>query len=254
MRVLILAGGLGTRLSEETELKPKPMVEIGGKPILHHIMMHFLHQGYWTFGVAVGYRGDVIKRYFIDQLQMSDHIVVHASEEKVENLGWSPTWKVDIVDTGPKTDTGGRVKRMESVVGGSRFMLTYGDGLADIDYRDLIAHHERSGKLATVTAVHPPSRFGEIVIEGSTVKEFNEKPQTSQAWINGGFMVLEPEVFGYLDEDSGSFETAVLQRLAAQGQLNAYKHEGFWQCMDTLKEKRYLEQLWESGEAPWKNW
>ncbi len=236
MKVGILAGGKGSRLSEETVLKPKPMVEIGGQPILWHIMMIYAAQGFDEFAIALGYKGEIIERYVRDSL---------ASNRE---------WKVDLIDTGEKTHTGGRIKRLANVLGDETFMLTWSDGLAPIDLQDLLRFHRRHGRLATVTAVHPPPRFGHIELDGDRVARFSEKPLHGGGWINGAFFVLEPGIFDYIDGDATSWEQEPMERLAADGQLMAYRHEGFWQCMDTLHDKMRLETLWESGEAPWKIW
>lgn len=254
MKVVIFAGGLGSRLSEETESKPKPMVEIGGQPILWHIMKHYAHFGLEEFVIALGYRGDVIKRWFLDKAELDGsftlslrarHVVRH--DEPVED------WKLSLIDTGVETQTGGRLARVAPLLRDGTFMLTYGDGLCDIDLGELLAFHRAHGKLATVTAVRPPARFGELELDGDRIKRFSEKPQIGAGWINGGFFVLEP---GALDVIPGDvhWEREPLERLAEAGELMAYRHESFWQCMDTLRDKRLLESLWASGPAPWKVW
>jgi glucose-1-phosphate cytidylyltransferase len=251
MKVIFLAGGLGTRLSEETANRPKPMVEIGGRPILWHLMQLYAAHGYKDFLVACGYRGEMIKEYFRNlPLRTSDY-VVDLADGSVEIIRKSDLdWKVGAVDTGVDTQTAGRILRLRPLLGSGSFMVTYGDGLGSVDITSLVAFHRSHGRLATVTAVRPPARFGELVLEGSRVREFAEKPQTRQGWINGGFFVFEPGVFEYLDETS-PLERGPLERIAAAGQLMAYTHEGFWQPMDTLREKQLLETLWQSGEAPW---
>jgi len=256
MKVVILAGGLGTRLAEETGTKPKPMVEIGGRPILWHIMQHYCRYGFRDFYVALGYKGDAIKRFFLDHHTLSGDITVELSTGRATVI--SPAvddWKVHLIETGDATLTGGRVKRLERHLGGSAFMLTYGDGVSNVPLDRLIEFHRSQRRLATVTAVRPPARFGGIEFDGDRVKGFIEKAQIHEGWINGGFMVLEPEVFRYLDKgDPAVLEVDLLERLAADGQLSAYRHDGFWQCMDTLRDKRYLEQLWQAGGPPWKTW
>ena len=254
MKVAILAGGLGTRLSEETTVKPKPMVEIGGMPILYHIMSIYAAHGFKDFLLALGYKGSYIKDYFLNFHHLESDLTidlatgaVSAHERRVLD------WKVQLIDTGAETQTGGRIKRMKPHVDGP-FMATYGDGVGNIDIKALVEFHRSHGKLATVTAVRPPSRFGEIEFDGDRVVSFNEKPQTGAGWINGGFFVLEPEVCDYVEGDHMPFEAAPLEQLAREGQLMAYRHEGYWQPMDTLREKHMLEALWASGKAPWKVW
>ncbi len=255
MKTIILAGGFGSRLSEETQLKPKPMVEIGDKPILWHIMNIYAANGYVHFVVALGYKGEAIKEYFLHFYELNHDLTVDLATggTKVHDRGL-PKWTIDLVDTGLRTQTGGRIARLRDWIGEERFMLTYGDGLADVRIDELIAFHDAHGKLATVTAVRPSARFGELEFDGDKVKAFTEKQQTHAGWINGGFFVCEPGVFDYIDDDATIFEYAPLENLAADGQLHAYSHEGFWQPMDTLREKRYLEELWQSGRAPWKTW
>jgi glucose-1-phosphate cytidylyltransferase len=251
MKTVILAGGLGTRLSEETALKPKPMVEIGGRPILWHVMSTYSRYGYREFVVACGYKGEVIKEYFSDFFfHHSDFTVnLHDGERTVVRKS-TPDWVVHLVDTGADSMTGGRLLRLKHLLDGETFMVTYGDGLSDVDIDALVAFHRAHGKLATVTAVRPPARFGGIEFEGDRVKFFSEKPQTTVGWINGGFFVLEPGVLDYIAADV-PFERAPLERLAADGQLMAFRHDGFFQPMDTIREKRLLEDLWSSGRAPW---
>ncbi|HET7463585.1 MAG TPA: glucose-1-phosphate cytidylyltransferase [Longimicrobium sp.] len=253
MKTIILAGGLGTRLSEETQLRPKPMVEIGGLPILWHIMKLYAASGLTEFVVALGYKGEVIKDFFLNLHARANDLSVHLKTGDVVVHGrQQPDWTVHLVDTGPRTETGGRIARLRSWVDGGTFLLTYGDGVADIDVAELVAFHRAHGRLATVTAVHPPARFGELVASGDQVTEFREKPQTADAWINGGFFVLEPGIFDYLADDECIWEREPLEALARDGQLMSYRHRGFWHPMDTLRDKRLLEELWSSGEAPWK--
>ncbi len=255
MKVVILAGGLGTRLTEETESKPKPMVEIGGRPILWHIMRTYAHHGFKEFALALGYKGEVIKRHFLDYAKLQSNFTVNLASGDVMRRGGSiDDWTVHLVDTGLKTMTGGRIKRLEPLLGRETFMATYGDGVCDVDLKALLAFHRSHGKLATVTAVRPPARFGGLVFDGDRIVEFTEKPQVGEGWINGGYFVLEPGVLGYLKGDETVFETEPLERLAAEGQLMAYKHENFWQCMDTLRDLRYLEGMWDGGKAPWRVW
>lgn len=255
MKVIILAGGAGTRLSEETESKPKPMIEIGDHPMLWHITKHFAHYGFKEFVIALGYKGDVIKRFFLDYQSLNGSMTIdlssgHVARHSVDCEGWT----VHLIDTGVPTNTGGRVKRLEPWLKGETFLLTYGDGLCDIDYQELLRFHRSHGRIATVTAVRPPSRFGGLIFNGDLVTEFVEKPQVGEGWINGGFMVLEPGIFDYLDGDTDSLEAGALERLAQDGQLAAYRHDSFWQCMDTLRDKRYLEGLWRDNQAPWRIW
>jgi glucose-1-phosphate cytidylyltransferase len=256
MKVAILAGGLGSRLSEETVLKPKPMVEIGDHPILWHILKIYAHQGLRDFVIALGYKGEVIKRYFVDYCALHSDLKVQLGSGRVDYLGGGhpEDWNVELIDTGMATNTGGRIKRLQRYVGPSTFCLTWGDGVADIDLRALLAFHRAHGKLATVTAVRPPARFGRIELEGDRVVEFSEKPQLGEGWINGAFFVLEPQIFDYIAGDQTPWEKEPMERLARDGQLMAYRHEGFWQCMDTLRDKALLESLWAKGNAPWKIW
>jgi glucose-1-phosphate cytidylyltransferase len=255
MKVAILAGGVGSRLAEETEIKPKPMVEIGGRPILWHIMMHYAHHGFNEFVIALGYKGEVIKKYMIDYANLSSNLSVDLSTGKVDiQSGVRPDWRVQLVDTGIATLTGGRIKRLEPFLGDGTFMLTWGDGVSDVNLQELLRFHRAHGKLATMTAVRPPARFGHLVFEGDRVAEFLEKPQAMEGWINGAFFVLEPGVFKYIDGDETQWEREPMERLAADGQLMAYRHSSFWQCMDTLRDKKLLEDLWQKGGAPWKVW
>ncbi len=255
MKTIILAGGLGTRLSEETTVRPKPMVEIGGIPILLHILNIYHAYGFSDFIVACGYKGEVIKDFFANfQTRNTDWSIRLADGERTLLRNRVPDWTVSPVDTGAKTMTGGRIKQLQRIVGNSTFMVTYGDGVADIDIGKLVEHHRSHGKLATLTAVHPPARFGCLELDGERVSAFAEKPQTSEGWINGGFFVFEPQVFDYLDGDDCMLEKTPLERLARDGQLVAYMHDRFWQPMDTLRDKQLLEELWNSNRAPWKVW
>jgi len=255
MKVGILAGGVGTRLVEETEIKPKPMVEIGGQPILWHIMKHYAHYGFNEFVIALGYRGEYIKKYMVDYCSLCTDLTVDFTNGKVRgHKGHKPAWKVDLVDTGQDTLTGGRIKRLAPYLGNRTFMLTWGDGVSDVDLHRLLEFHRSHGKLATLTAVRPPARFGLLELNGDAVVNFEEKPQLKEGWINGAFFVLEPGVFDYIEGDQTQWERAPLERLAADGQLMAYRHTSFWQCMDTLRDKRLLESLWQKGNPPWKTW
>jgi glucose-1-phosphate cytidylyltransferase len=254
-RVVILAGGLGTRMAEQTEFRPKPMVEIGGHPILWHIMNHFAHFGASEFFVALGYKGEFIKRYFLDYHRLGSDMTVNLGTGTVELQERKSTdWKVHLVDTGAQSMTGGRLRRLQPQLGKERFMLTYGDGVANVDIRALLAFHKSHGKLATITAVRPAARFGCLDFDGDRVSAFTEKSQIGEGWINGGFMVFEPGVFEYLKGDSTILESHALETLAAEKQLMAFRHEGFWQCMDTLREQRVLDEMWQRGDAPWKVW
>jgi len=255
MKVVILAGGLGTRLAEETEVKPKPMLEIGDYPILWHIMKTYAHYGFNEFIIALGYKGSVIKRYFLDYHSLQRNMTIDLADGKTEFRDSEPEdWKVHLIDTGQNSMTGGRVKRLEKYLQGETFMLTYGDGVCDVDIAGLLEFHKSHGKLATVTAVRPPARFGELIIQEDLSVRFSEKPQTHEGWINGGFIVFEPEVLNYLKDDESVLEIDVLERLANENQLAAYRHNGFWQCMDTLRDKRQLEKLWQDENPPWKVW
>lgn len=252
MKTVILAGGLGTRLSEETTVKPKPMVEIGGKPILWHIMQHYADYGFKEFVVALGYKAEAIKAYFLDYCRMRSSMTVDLSRGHVDlHEGEREDWTVHLIDTGLHTQVGGRLKRLSAWVSDGTFMMTYGDGVAGLDIGDLVRFHRRHGRLATLTAVRPPARFGALTLDGDLVERFSEKPQVGEGWINGGFFVLEPEVLDYLEGDDTIFEREPLERLAADGHLAAYRHDGFWQCMDTMRDVRLLQSLWESGNAPW---
>ncbi len=254
MKVAILAGGFGSRLAEETEIRPKPMVEIGGKPILWHIMKHYARHGLHEFVIALGYKGEYIKKYFADFCALDGNLKVDLGAGTVESTSSTLDWTIDLVETGLHTLTGGRIKRLQSFLGPGTFMLTWGDGVSNVDLGKLMAFHRQHGKLATVTAVRPPARYGHLVMEDGCVRAFTEKPQLGEGWINGAFFVLEEGVLDYIDGDQTMFEQEPMERLAADGQLMAYQHEGFWQCMDTLREKSILEQMWDSGDAPWKTW
>ena len=255
MKVVILAGGLGTRLSEETELRPKPMVDIGERPILWHIMKSYATQGFKEFFVALGYKGEVIKRYFLDYHGMSKSVTIDVATGRASfHESEVDDWKVHLMDTGLKTSTGGRVKRLQPWLEDGTFMLTYGDGVSDVDMNQLLAFHRKHGKIATLTAVRPPARFGALNFDGDMVTEFMEKPQIGEGWINGGFMCLEPRIFSYMKDDDDSLEAEVLTRLAKDRELVAFRHDRFWQSMDTLRDVRLLESLWQSGRAPWRNW
>ena len=256
MKVVILAGGLGTRLAEETEIKPKPMVEIGGHPILWHIMKIYAAHGLNDFFVALGYKGEIIKRYFLDYYNMNGNMTVNLSSGKAEISETEHTedWNVNLINTGKDSMTGGRVKRLEPFLKDETFMVTYGDGVADIDIRSLLEFHRSHGKLATVTAVRPPARYGELLFNEDDTVNFSEKPQTGEGWINGGFLVFEPQVLDYLTGDASVMEKDALENLANENQLVAYKHYGFWQCMDTLRDKQQLETFWRSGNPPWRIW
>ncbi len=255
MKVAILAGGSGTRLAEETDIKPKPMVEIGGRPILWHILMHYTSYGFHEFAIALGYKGEQIKKYMVDYGKLSSNLTVNLGKGEVTIRGeQTADVLVDLIDTGNNTQTGGRIKRLAPYLGNETFMLTWGDGVSDINLHELLAFHRSHGKLATLSAVRPPARFGHLELNGSHVEVFSEKPQTLEGWINGAFFVLEPEIFDYIDGDATQFERAPLERLAHDKQLMAFRHDGFWQCMDTIRDKRLLETLWDSGQAPWAIW
>jgi glucose-1-phosphate cytidylyltransferase len=253
MKVAILAGGLGTRLSEETTVKPKPMVEIGGRPILWHIMRIYAAYGFKEFVIALGYRGDLIKDYFLNYHYHARSLTVQLKNGDVSiHEGDSEDWIVHLLDTGADTNTGGRVKRVAEFIGTEPFMLTYGDGVSNINIPKLIEFHRAQKKLATLTAVRPPARFGQMIVEDGKVTEFKEKPQIGEGWINGGFFVLQPEVAHYIEGDQTAWEFESLEKIAADGQLAAYQHEDFWQSMDTLRDVHLLEKLWREGNAPWK--
>ncbi len=256
MKAVLLAGGLGTRISEESHLRPKPMIEIGGKPILWHIMKMYSAHGVNEFIICLGYKGYVIKEYFANYfLHMSDVTFDMANNQMEVHQRKAEPWKVTLVDTGDESQTGGRLRRVRDYLApGETFCFTYGDGVSDIDLSAEIAFHQQHGKLATVAAVQPPGRYGALMREGDTVHGFQEKPPGDGAWINGGFFVLQPEVIDYIADDLTAWEQAPLTGIAAAGQLCSYEHRGFWQPMDTLREKNLLEELWQSGKAPWKRW
>ena len=256
MKVVILAGGLGTRLSEETVARPKPMVEIGGKPILWHIMKLYSHYGLNDFVICLGYKGYVIKEYFSNYFLHTSDVTLDLLHNKTEvHQKFAEPWKVTLVDTGDHTMTGGRVKRVAPYVNGETFFLTYGDGVADINVHQLLAFHRKHGKLVTVTSTQPKGRFGALTLdEHNCVREFKEKPSGDGNWINGGFFVMEPGLFKYIADDQAALEQGPMEKLSNDGQLLAFKHHGFWQPMDTLRDKNYLEDLWVNGHAPWKVW
>lgn len=255
MKVVILAGGFGTRLSEETDLKPKPMVEIGGKPILWHIMKIYSHYSINDFVICLGYKGYIIKEWFANYFLHNSDVTIKLknNEIKVHNTQ-TEDWTVSLIDTGLNTQTGGRLKRVKDYISNETFMFTYGDGVADININELLKFHKSHGKFATVTVVQPPGKFGSVEINENKVTEFHEKPPGDNAWINGGFFVLEPDVINYIKDDNTIWEREPLENLANDGQLMAYKHKGFWKCMDTLRDKRELDTLWESKKALWKIW
>lgn len=256
MQVVILAGGYGTRLSEETDVRPKPMVEIGGMPILWHIMKIYATQGFNEFIICLGYKGDMIKRYFLDMyMQLSDFTIDTNSDHLSVHKNKSPSWKVTLINTGINTLTGGRILKIRNYIEGDTFMMTYGDGLSNIDLNKLLSFHKRHGKIATLTAVRPPARFGVLDIsQNGQVNLFHEKPDGDGTWINGGFFVLNKDVFNYIGEDEPYFEDYPLRNLARDENLFAYKHNGFWRPMDTMSDKRLLEELWLQGKAVWKIW
>lgn len=255
IKVAILAGGVGSRLSEETQLKPKPMVEIGGRPILWHIMKHYSHYGFNEFVIALGYKGEQIKKYFVDYGALESNLTVKLGPGTVtRHQNGHPDWNLELIDTGVATLTGGRIKRLAPYIGKDTFMLTWGDGVSNVDLHRLLEFHRSHGKLATVTAVRPPARFGHMTFDGERVITFSEKPQAAEGWINGAFFVLEPEVFDFIDGDETQWEREPMERLACEGQLMAYRHTDFWQCMDTLRDKALLESLWQNGGALWKTW
>ncbi|MBW4046351.1 MAG: glucose-1-phosphate cytidylyltransferase [Proteobacteria bacterium] len=255
MRAVILAGGLGTRLSEETAIRPKPMVEIGGKPILWHIMKTYSAHSVNDFIICCGYKGYIIKEYFANYFLHTSDVTFHMENNHMEvHQKHAEPWKVTLVDTGDDTMTGGRLRRVRNYLGDEDFCFTYGDGVADIDIGELINFHREKGVLATLTAVQPPGRFGALDIQGNSVRSFQEKPHGDGSWINGGYFVLSPRVIDYIRDDSTSWEREPMEKLASEGQLSAYRHEGFWQPMDTLRDKTHLETLWQAGKAPWKAW
>jgi glucose-1-phosphate cytidylyltransferase len=255
MKVVILAGGFGTRLSEETDVRPKPMVEIGGRPILWHIMKIYTHYGFSDFTIALGYKADFIKKYFLEYVNYSGNLTLQIKEGECKILQREQEeWVIHLEDTGLSTGTGGRIKKLAHLINDEPFMVTYGDGVSDINIEKLLDYHKKRGKLVTITAVRPPARYGGLYMENGLVTSFTEKPQTGEGWINGGFMVCEPQVLDMIKGIESSLESELLETLASQGELAAYCHDGFWQCMDTLRDLKYLENLWTSGKAPWKIW
>lgn len=255
MKVVILAGGLGTRLAEETEIKPKPMVEVGERPILWHIMKHYAEYGFKEFIIALGYKGEVIKRFFLEHSTLQGSFSIDMkSGNVIERDEVREDWLVHLVETGMDSSTGGRIGRVRKYIGNERFLMTYGDGVSNVNLKALLAVHEKNQCIVTLTAVRPPARFGGLIFDGDLIKEFTEKPQIGEGWINGGFMVMEPKIFDYIETDATNLEAQVLEKLAMAGQLAAYHHEDFWQCMDTLRDKKLLEGLWQQGNAPWKTW
>ena len=256
MKVVILAGGRGTRLSEETVVKPKLMVEIGGHPIVWHIMKGYARHGFKDFVLALGYKGDMIKDYFLRYQAANSDLAIDLKTGRVNYEHSSPLdWQVNLIDTGEGAETGGRLHRLDARLRPEgTFMMTYGDGVSDLDLTELLKFHRRHGRLATITAVRPPARYGTMRFDGERVAEFSEKPQTGEGWINGGFYIFEPGVLDYLPDDATILERAPLERLARDGQLMAFRHEGFWQCMDTVRDRVRLETLWQGGTPPWKTW
>lgn len=255
MKAIILAGGLGTRISEETLVKPKPMVEIGGKPILWHIMKIYSAHGINDFIICCGYKGYMIKEYFANYFLHTSDVTFDLSCNRTEiHHRHAEPWRVTLVDTGDETQTGGRIKRIADYLGEEDFCLTYGDGVSDVDITRLIAFHRQEGRLATLTAIQPPGRFGVLNLEGNRILKFEEKPRGDGGWINGGFFVLSPKVLDYITDDAVLWEREPMERLACEGQMNAFFHHGFWQSMDTLRDKNHLEDYWQSGKAPWKVW
>ena len=252
MKVIILAGGFGTRLSEYTDTIPKPMVTVGGRPILWHIMRSYAHFGHKNFYLALGYKAEVIKEYFLHYRSLNADFTVDLSSGTVESHQTDETdWRVTLVHTGLESMTGGRVKRMQSFIGNEPFMLTYGDGVANVDMGDLLKFHRSHGKMVTVSAVHPGARFGELEMNGNVVESFQEKPQTGQGWINGGYFIIEPEFFDLIEGDQTILEREPLEKASAMGELMAYHHDGYWQCMDTKRDRDMLEELWQANNAPW---
>ena len=253
MKVIILAGGFGTRISEYTEIMPKPMITIGGRPILWHIMRSYAYYGNKNFYLALGYKAELIKEYFLNYSTLNANFTVDLAtgsvkSDRVDDIDWLVT----LVDTGLESMTGGRVKRLQSFIGNEPFMLTYGDGVSDINLDSLLKFHKSHGKMVTVSAVRPSARFGELELDGQTVVTFQEKPQTGQGWVNGGYFIMEPEFFDLIESDKTILEREPLEKAAAMGELMAYLHDGYWQCMDTKRDRDHLEELWESGNAPWR--
>lgn len=255
LKVVILAGGMGTRLSEETATKPKPMVEIGDRPILWHIMKIYSAYAFNEFVIALGYKGEWIKKYFLNYYHLDHDFRIHTKDGRIDTYdGKFEDWIVHLVDTGYETQTGGRIKRLKKWIGGETFMMTYGDGVANVNIKDLLAFHKKHGKLATVTAVRPEARFGGLDLQGDLVNQFVEKPQLGEGWISGGFFVLEPKVLDYIDGDDTPLERKPMERLVSEGQLAAFKHDGFWQPMDTMRDVRLVNDIWAKNNAPWKVW
>jgi glucose-1-phosphate cytidylyltransferase len=256
MKSIILAGGLGTRLAEETDTRPKPMVEIGQRPMLWHIMKHLASFDLNEFYVAVGYKSEFIKRYFLDMAQLAGDLRIDIKTGDVDSprQAMNEPWIVNLIETGITTNTAGRVKRLSDFIGDERFLMTYGDGVSNVDINALTEFHKSHGKMVTVTAVRPPARFGGLQFEPGQPARFIEKPQMGEGWINGGFMIMEPEIFNFISDDSISLEYTVFEELSERDQIMAYPHEGFWQCVDTLRELRMLRELWDAGRAPWKTW
>jgi glucose-1-phosphate cytidylyltransferase len=255
MKVGILAGGLGSRLSEETTIKPKPMVEVGGRPLLWHIMQIYAHYGFKEFVIALGYKGEIIKDYFLNYHHHSRSLTVNLKTgDVIAHQRDGEDWIVHLLDTGTETNTGGRVKQIADFIGRETFMMTYGDGVCNINISRLIAFHKAQKRLVTMTAARPPARFGQMLIQDHSVIQFKEKPQLGEGWINGGFFVLEPDITRYIENENTAWEFESLEQIAADGQLAAYPHEDFWQCMDTLRDVHLLEKLWQEGNAPWKLW
>lgn len=255
MKTIILAGGFGTRLSEETHARPKPMVEIGGRPILWHIMKIYAHYGFNEFILALGYKADFIKKHFLEYSKYAGNLTVKISngESKIIQRE-QDAWTIHLEDTGMDTLTGGRIKKLSKWVKDEPFMITYGDGVSNVNIKELVKFHKEKGKLATITAVRPPARFGGLSMENGLIKNFTEKPQTGEGWINGGFMVCQPEILDMIQGAGSSLESELLEHLSKQNELAAYAHDGFWQCMDTLRDLKYLDGLWSEGQAPWKMW
>jgi glucose-1-phosphate cytidylyltransferase len=255
MKTVILAGGFGTRLAEETEVRPKPMVEIGDRPILWHIMKFYASYGFKEFVIALGYKGEAIKRFFLEQAALQGDLSIGLQTGSVTARNQlQEDWIVHLVDTGMDSSTGGRIGRVRDYLDEETFMLTYGDGVSNVDLNALLALHQQCGRTVTLTAVRPPARFGGLIMNGNLVEEFTEKPQIGEGWINGGFMVMEPNILDYIASDQTNLEVDVLDRLARENELAAYRHDDFWQCMDTLRDKRQLESMWQAGNAPWKKW
>ena len=255
MKVVILAGGFGTRFAEETDVRPKPMIEIGNRPILWHIMMHYAHFGFKKFVICLGYKGNVIKKYFAEYGALQGDLIVNMRTGQVlQQNEQMLDWTVELVDTGPSTETAGRLRRVGDRLGNKPFLLTYGDGVSNVNINDLIAYHRENNSMVTLTAVHPPARFGHLKFEGNKVVDFREKSQIDEGRINGGFFVMEPEFLDYIESDDQKLEQEPLERVAREGRLTAFMHNDFWQCMDALRDKMMLEKLWDGGNPPWRSW